>query len=193
MGALGQFNQPISRWWFVALFFGTIVFLDVVAELIPYPTRLSSAITTTFAVPIQITLALINYQNVWLIFAYQFLIEAAGALFGITLYALLIDSHDPRTSRFGAKSVMAIKLVIAALLLIIPAISITKLFGPMFAEFKWSWSAVFLGSALLSVIINTMRRMNTSTRKGTDDYFGYILIGIIAFIFVGPFLYHLYK
>lgn len=185
MGALGQtLKSSVSIWWFVALFFGVIVFLDVVAELIPYPTTLSAALVTTLAVPIQVVMALANFNNIWLIFAYQFLIEAAGALLGIAVYALLID-RDKFT-------VTIIKIIVAALLLAIPALTIIKLFGPMFAELEWSWNNFFLVTALLSAIYNTTRRMKTSERKNKDDYFGYIIIGIFAFIFLGPFLYHLF-
>lgn len=186
MGALGQtLDDSVSRWWFVALFFGVIVFLDVVAELIPYPTTLSAALVTTLAVPIQVVMALANFNNIWLIFAYQFLIEAAGALLGIAVYALFID-RDKFT-------VTIIKIIVAALLLAIPALTIVKLFGPMFAELEWSWNTFFLVTALLSAIYNTTRRMHTSDRKGKDDYAGYIIVGIFAFIFLGPFLYHLFR
>lgn len=193
MGALGQTSlDSVSRWWFVALFLGVVVFLDVVAELIPYPKTLPAALMTTLAVPIQIILALANFQNIWLIFAYQFLIEAAGALLGIGLFGIFQIGEDGQRSW---KSVVAImgKILVVVGLLTLPALTIIKLFGPMFGQLTWSWNTFFLVSALVSVIYNTIRRLQTSDRKGSDEYFGYIIIGIFAFIFGGPFFYHLVK
>lgn len=190
MGALGQTSlDSVSRWWFVALFFGVIVFLDVVAELIPYPKTLSAALMTTLAVPIQVILALANFQNIWLIFAYQFLIEAAGALLGIGLYGIFQIGEDKQLSWKSVPAIMG-KILIVAGLLTLPALTIIKLFGPMFGQLTWSWNTFFLVSALVSVLYNTIRRLQTSDRKGSDEYFGYIIIGIFAFIFGGPFLYH---
>lgn len=194
MGALGQtLGESVSRWWFVALFLGVIVFLDVVAELIPYPTTLSAALATTLAVPIQIILALANFNNVWLIFAYQFLVEAAGALLGIGVYAILIHPAQKTDNPFIKIITTVGKLVAGTALLALPALGVIKLFGPLFASTTWSWNSLFLVSALLSVIYNTIRRIQTSDRKGKDDYMGYILLGIFAFIFGGPFLYHFFR
>lgn len=193
MGALSQtLANTVSRWWFVALFLGVVVFLDVVAELIPYPTTLSAALVTTLAVPIQVILALANFNNVWLIFAYQFLIEAAGALLGIALFGLFKVGPDGQRTW---ESILAIigKILVLLVLLTLPALAIIKLFGPLFGQLTWSWNTFFLVSALLSALYNTNRRLQTSERKGKDDYFGYIIIGIFAFILGGPFLYHLFN
>lgn len=193
MGALGQTSlDSVSRWWFVALFLGVVVFLDVVAELIPYPKTLPAALMTTLVVPIQIILALANFQNIWLIFAYQFLIEAAGALLGIGLFGIFQIGEDGQRSWKSVLTIMG-KILVVVGLLTLPALTIMKLFGPMFGQLTWSWNTLFLITALVSVSHNTIRRLHTSDRKGSDEYFGYILLGIFAFIFGGPFLYHLVK
>ena len=75
----------------------------------------------------------------------------------------------------------------------LPAVAILKLYGPLFGQLTWSWTTLFLVTALVSVLFNTIRRLNTSERKGSDEYFGYIIIGIFAFIFGGPFLYHFFR
>lgn len=193
MGALGKVSlDSVSRWWFVALFFGVVVFLDVVAELIPYPKTLSAALMTTLAVPIQVIIALANFQNIWLIFAYQFLIEAAGALLGIGLFGLFKVGEDGQRSWESVAAIMG-KILVVAGLLTLPGLTIIKLFGPMFGQLTWSWNTLFLVSALISALYNTIRRLQTSDRKGSDDYFGYIILGIFAFIFGGPFLYHWFR
>lgn len=192
MGALGQISlDSVSRWWFVALFLGVIIFLEAVAELIPYPTALSAAVVTTLSVPVQVILALANFQNIWLIFAYQFLIEAAGALVGIAIYGLFY--HHNEHSKLSTHKVIGIKILVAGMLLVWPAWAVVTLFGPLFTQLTWSWNTIFLVTALLSAIYNTIRRMQTSDRLGNDEYFGYIIIGIFVFIFGGPFFYHLVK
>ncbi len=193
MGALGQtLTADVSRWWFVALFLGAVVFLDVVAELIPYPKTLSAALMTTLAVPIQIILALANFQNIWFIFAYQFLIEAAGALLGIGLFGLFKTGEAGQRS-WKSMLVIVGKILVVAGLLTLPALAIIKLFGPMFGQLTWSWNTLFLVSALISALYNTIHRLQTSDRKGSDEYFGYIIVGIFAFILGGPFLYHFFN
>ncbi len=193
VGALGQtLTDPISRWWFVALFLGVIVFLDVVAELIPYPKTLPAALITTLGVPIQVYFALADFGNIWFIFAYQFLIEAAGALLGIGLFGILKAGHGEKPSWESLLTVIG-KILVVIVLLTLPAVAILKLYGPLFGQLTWSWNTLFLVTALVSVLFNTIRRLNTSERKGSDEYFGYIIIGIFAFIFGGPFLYHFFR
>ncbi len=193
VGALGQtLPDSVSRWWFVALFLGAVVFLDVVAELIPYPKTLPAALVTTLGVPIQVYFALADFDNIWLIFAYQFLIEAAGALLGIGLFGLLQAGHGGKLSWESLLTVIG-KILVVIVLLTLPAVAIIKLYGPLFGQLTWSWSTLFLATALISVLYNTIRRLHTSERKGSDEYFGYILLGIFAFIFGGPFLYHFFN
>ncbi len=190
MGALGQATSGGISWWWVLLFFGVIVFLDLVAEVIPYPETFSAALVTTFAVPVQVILALYNFENIWLIFGYQFLIEASGALLALAYYGLF--KHGYGGDVIGLKKISELftkKVLVAIPLVIVPALAVIKLFGPLFGELIWEWNTFFLVSALISSILTNSNRLRHGPIR-SDEYMGYIILGIFAFIFGGPFLFH---
>lgn len=179
---VGQDLASVSWIWFVFIFLSVVVFLDIAVEVIPFPHTLVGALATVFLVPIQILFALFGKESLWVMFAYQFLIEAAGGLIGIALYGLFL--------RDGHKGDILKKIAVCIGLLILPAISIAKLFGPVFGQLEWGWRGIFLVTALLSSIVTYVKRM-IEPRTNHEDLWCLIIPGLFGFLFLAPFLYHL--
>lgn len=171
--------EAVAGWWYIFLFLGVIVYLDVVVELIPFPKTWPQVLVTTFSVPVQLTFAFVGNENIWLIFTYQFLVEAAGALIGLVFYSL-------SKSQFEIK-----KIVTILVLLLLPATAVIKIFGAIVSDTVWEWRSVFLATALLSATITNLKRLKGG--RNEDDLWPLIIVGVFAFIIGGPFLLALVK
>lgn len=166
--------ETASGWWYLFLFVGVIVYLDVVVELIPFPKTWSEALITVLIIPFQIALAMGGKEEVWVMFTYQFLVEAAGALVALAIYST-------GRAEFELKKLMAMML-----LLILPAMAVWIIFGPVVTDTILSWRSVFLATALVSAVVTNIKRLKGG--RNEDDLWPLIIVGVFAFIIGGPFL-----
>lgn len=183
LGAMGfgDYDGLHKIWWFF-LFLGVIIYLDLLVEVAPLPTK-KSHLFALASIPVQLGVALYNSETLWNIFAYHFLVQ--------TIAMLLVLVYIAVTKITDNKSNLIKKSAVVLLLLLLPAYAIFQIFGPLFIKTPLSFTTFFLATALYTNIATLYAASNQENRG--DKYFGYIIVGIFAFMFLGPALFHMVK
>ena len=185
--------QHISGWYNLLFFLAVILYIPLINQYSPFPKTLSAGIITTVAIPLQIFLALYfgHFGNIWLLFAYQFLIEGSGLLIGAIFAGAFGQFGTKQIKIFGQIfRLPTFKQWVSLLILIIPAFVIIRLLGPMFADLSWSWPMFFLFSALMTAANRQFIRLQKNEKASTDDLenMPFIVIGFLSLIILGPML-----
>lgn len=180
LGAVGfgNYDGLHKIWWFF-LFLGVIIYLDLLVEVAPLPTKKSHLIALA-SIPVQLGVALYNSETLWNIFAYHFLVQTIAML--LVLVYIGISKITTDTSDRIKKSAVVV------ILLLLPAYAVFRIFGPLISETPFSFTTFFLATALYTNIATLYAAANQENRG--DKYFGYIIVGIFAFMFLGPAFLH---
>lgn len=180
LGAIGLRNDNTYHpaWWFF-IFLGVIIYLDIVVEISPIPSKKSHLIALA-SIPLQLGIAFYNSATIWNIFAYNFIVQT------IAMLSVLVYISATRLTQ--EKSDLIKKSVTIVLLLLLPTYAIFKIFIPIITQVSLSFNTLFLATALYTNIA-TLYAASKQKNRG-DLYFGYIIIGIFSFIILGPALLH---
>jgi hypothetical protein len=181
LGAVGfgNYDGLHKIWWFF-LFLGVIIYLDILVEILPLPEKKSHVLALA-SIPVQLGIALYKNETLWDIFAYQFIIQTISALFVIIIMSFH-DMHKNNDSQYS-------KYLGILILLILPAVAVYKIFGPLFITSTLSFTSFFLVTALYTNI-STLYKVAQNTRRG-DTYMFYILLGTISMFTLGPLLIYI--
>lgn len=180
LGAVGfgNYDGLHKIWWFF-LFLGVIIYLDLLVEISPLPSK-KSHLFAIASIPLQLGIALYNSETLWNIFAYHFLVQ--------TIAMLLVLLYISVTKMTAEKSEIIKKSAVAIILLVLPTYAVFRIFTPLIAETPFSFTTFFLATALYTNIAALYAASKQENRG--DKYFGYIIAGIFAFIFLGPAFLH---
>ena len=183
--------QHISGWYNLLFFFVVILYLPLINTHSHFPKTWSAAIVTTLAVPVQIFLALYfgHFANIWLLFAYQFLIEAGGLLIGGVLAGAFGQFGNKQISLAGKQFMMPnAKQWASLLILVVPMFVLLRMFAPMFTDSAWGWSTFFLFTALMTAANNKFISYKTNPGADGMENISTMVLGFLSLIFLGPFL-----
>lgn len=182
-----------NGWYNLLFFFAVILYIPLVNQYTILPKTLIGSFISTIAVPIQIFLALHfgNFGNIWLLFAYQFLIQIGGILIGFILAGLFGQFGKRQIKFFGTVFFIPnLKQFFSLFIFAIPIFAIISLLGPFFSDVAWSWPTFFLFTALMTAANQQFVQLKNNETASQDplENIAFIVLGFIALITLGPML-----
>lgn len=167
---------------FLIAFLPLLVYLDIVIEIVPFPQRLSKALITFFASPLQVLIATLLFNaSVADFFIHEFFVEVLGIMAGILVYALF---ERGRMISFRHE---AARLILALLWFGGGFVGFIYIFLPRIIEAAQGniLSGVFLIGAIITSCVTYIRRMKYSERE--IAFWPLIILGLFTWFIAGGF------